>query len=96
MVNFHNQMAKTPEDTGVIRTIIELEEDNILLNNMTKFHKVLIKVSVLNLLASNTVYKLLLKRLLQCINQSPLCVMIVDKPWVKSWFLSFLACAYHI
>ena len=43
MVNFHNQMAKTPEDTGVIRTIIELEEDNILLNNMTKFHKVLIK-----------------------------------------------------
>ena len=42
MVNFHNQMAKTPEDTGVIRTIIELE-DNILLNNMTKFHKVLIK-----------------------------------------------------
>ena len=43
MVNFHNQMAKTTEDTGVIRTIIELEEDNILLNNMTKFHKVLIK-----------------------------------------------------
>ena len=43
MVNFHNQMAKTNEDTGVIRTIIELEEDNILLNNMTKFHKVLIK-----------------------------------------------------
>ena len=43
MVNFPNQMAKTPEDTGVIRTIIELEEDNILLNNMTKFHKVLIK-----------------------------------------------------
>ena len=43
MVNFHNQMAKTPEDTGVIRTIIELEEDNILLNNMTKFHNVLIK-----------------------------------------------------
>ena len=43
MVNFHNQMAKTPEDTSVIRTIIELEEDNILLNNMTKFHKVLIK-----------------------------------------------------
>ena len=36
-------MAKTNEDTGVIRTIIELEEDNILLNNMTKFHKVLIK-----------------------------------------------------
>ena len=43
MVNFHNQMAKTLEDTGVIRTIIELEEDNILINNMTKFHKVLIK-----------------------------------------------------
>ena len=43
MVSFHNQMAQTPEDTGVIRTIIELEEDNILLNNMTKFHKVLIK-----------------------------------------------------
>ena len=43
MGNFHNQMAKSPGDTGVIRTIIELEEDNILLNNMTKFHKVLIK-----------------------------------------------------
>ena len=37
-------MAKTPEDTGVIRTIIKLEEDNILLNNMNKFHKVLIKI----------------------------------------------------
>ena len=43
MVNFHYQMATTPEDTGVIRTIIELGEDNILLNNMTKFYKVLIK-----------------------------------------------------
>ena len=43
MVTFHNQMAKTPEDTGVIRTIIEIEEDIILLNNMTKLHKVLIK-----------------------------------------------------
>ena len=117
----------------MIRTIIELEEDNILLNNMTKFHKVLIyinklfdlesgrwvdaladvrtdrrtgvtlnapvcikivvfyksRVLVLNLLASNPVYKLLLKRLLQCINQPQLCVIIVDKPWGKSWFLSF-------
>ena len=36
-------MVKTPEDTGVIRIIIELEEENIVLNTMTKFHKVLIK-----------------------------------------------------
>ena len=44
MVNFHNQIAKTPEDTGVIRTIIELEEDAILLNNMTKFHNKTIRL----------------------------------------------------
>ena len=38
MVNFHKQRAITTE-----RTIIELDEDIMVLNNMTKFHKILIK-----------------------------------------------------
>ena len=44
MVNFHKQRAITAE--SLVRyglTIIELEEDIIVLNNVTKFHKILIK-----------------------------------------------------
>ena len=39
-VNFHKQRAIT---TGAIWIIIELEEDIMVLNNVTKFHKILIK-----------------------------------------------------
>ena len=38
MVNFHKQRAITP-----ICTIIELEEEIMILKNVTKFHKILIK-----------------------------------------------------
>ena len=44
MVNFHKQRAiTTKKKPGAIWTIIELEEDIMVLNNMTKFHKILIK-----------------------------------------------------
>ena len=43
MVNFHEQRAITPKRLGAIWTIIELEEDIMVLNNMTIFHKILIK-----------------------------------------------------
>ena len=39
MVNFHKQMAITAESI-VIWTIIDLEEDIMVLNNVTKFHKI--------------------------------------------------------
>ena len=39
-VNFHKQRTIKP---GAIWTIIELEEDIMVLNNVTKFHKILIK-----------------------------------------------------
>ena len=39
MVNFYKQGTKH----GAIETIIELEKDIIVLNNITKFHKILIK-----------------------------------------------------
>ena len=41
-VNFHKQRAITLE--SAIWTIIELEEDIMILNNVTKFHKILIKI----------------------------------------------------
>ena len=42
-VNFHKQRAISTESlVGAIWTIIELEE-NMVLNNVTKFHKILIK-----------------------------------------------------
>ena len=37
MANFHEQRAITPE--GMIWTILKLEEDIMVLNNVTKFHK---------------------------------------------------------
>ena len=47
MKNFHKQMAITTESMvrsgGAIWTIIQLEEDIMVLNNVTKFHKILIK-----------------------------------------------------
>ena len=43
MVNFHNQRAITTESMGAIWTIIELEEDIMELNNVSKFHKILMK-----------------------------------------------------
>ena len=42
-VNFHKQRAITTESLVRYRTIIELEEDIMVLNNVTKFHKILIK-----------------------------------------------------
>ena len=42
-VNFNKQRAITAEKHGAIWTIIELEEDIMVLNNVTKFHKILIK-----------------------------------------------------
>ena len=42
MVNYHKQRAITTEH-GAIWTIIEIEEDIMVLNNVTKFHKILIK-----------------------------------------------------
>ena len=39
MVNFHKQMKITAESI-VIWTIIDLEEDIMVLNNVTKFHKI--------------------------------------------------------
>ena len=42
MVNFHKQRALTPESM-VLWAIIGLEEDIMALNNVTKFHKILIK-----------------------------------------------------
>ena len=42
MVNFHKQRAITRKH-GAIWTIIKLEEDIMILNNVTKFHKFLIK-----------------------------------------------------
>ena len=50
-VNFHKQRAKTTESQlrssllvqVTITTIIKLEEDIMVLNNVTKFHKILIK-----------------------------------------------------
>ena len=41
-VNFHKQMAITTE-SGAIWTIIKHEEEIMVLNNVTKFHKILIK-----------------------------------------------------
>ena len=43
MVNFHKQRAITTEKQDAIWTIIELEEDIMVLNNVIKFHKILIK-----------------------------------------------------
>ena len=46
MVNFHKQTAiKFYRKHGEIWAIIELEEDIMVLNNVTKFHKILIKYS---------------------------------------------------
>ena len=42
MVNFHKQRDITT-DSRAILTIIELEEDIMVLSNVTKFHKILIK-----------------------------------------------------
>ena len=41
MVNFHEQRAITPDGQGAIWTIIKLEEDIMVLNNVTKFHLIL-------------------------------------------------------
>ena len=41
--HFHKQRARTPEGHGAIWTIIEHEEDIMVLNNVTKFHNILIK-----------------------------------------------------
>ena len=43
MVKFHKERAITLESLVQIWTIIELEEDIMVLNNVTKFHKILIK-----------------------------------------------------
>ena len=43
MVKFHKERAITLESLVQIWTIIELEEDTMVLNNVTKFHKILIK-----------------------------------------------------
>ena len=43
MVNFHRQNFHNYRKHGGIWTIIKLEEDIMLLNNVTKFHKILIK-----------------------------------------------------
>ena len=40
---FKKQRAITTERHGAILTIIELEEDIMVLNNVTKFNKILIK-----------------------------------------------------
>ena len=42
-VNFHKQRATYCLNHGTIWTIIELEEGIMILNNGTKFHKILIK-----------------------------------------------------
>ena len=42
-VNFHKQRAITTEMPGAIWTIIKLEEDIMVLNNVTKLNKILIK-----------------------------------------------------
>ena len=41
MAKFHEQKAITPE--GIYITMLELEKDIMVLNNVTKFHKILIK-----------------------------------------------------
>ena len=43
MVNFHKQRAITTESMERLLTIIKLEEDIMVLNNVTMFHKILIK-----------------------------------------------------
>ena len=43
MVNFHKQRAKTTENMVRYGPFIELEEDIMVPNNVTKFHKILIK-----------------------------------------------------
>ena len=43
MVNFHKQRGHNYRKQGAIWTIIELEEDIMVLNNVTMFHKILIK-----------------------------------------------------
>ena len=43
IVKSHKERAITLESLEQIWTIIELEEDIIVLNNVTKFHKILIK-----------------------------------------------------
>ena len=43
MVKFHKERAITLESLVQIWTITELEEDIMVLNNVTKFHKILIK-----------------------------------------------------
>ena len=40
-MNFHKQRVITPE--SMVLTIIKLKEDSVVLNNVTKFHKILIK-----------------------------------------------------
>ena len=52
MVNFHEQRAITHEGTVHYKTIIEIEEDIVLLNITTKFHKILIKTIQLTKLES--------------------------------------------
>ena len=43
ILNFHKQRTITTESILRYMTIIELEEDIVVLNNVTKFHKILIK-----------------------------------------------------
>ena len=43
MVNFHKQGGNNYRRHGPIWTIIKLEEDIMVLNNVTKFHKILTK-----------------------------------------------------
>ena len=51
MINFNEQMAILLKSMTqcAIWTIIELEEDIMVLNNVTKFHKILIKTNNSNL-----------------------------------------------
>ena len=44
MVNFHKQKGHDCWNQGTIWTIIELEKEIIVLNYVSKFHKILIKI----------------------------------------------------